>query len=81
MILETQCGQHLCSRVEDKIGISVTVYLYKMPKMTMTKASKGNAKLLPVKITTMDAELEFKIEVWMSKYATVTECSVYDYLT
>lgn len=37
--------------------------LYKMPKMTMTKASKGNAKLLPVKITTMDAELEFKIEV------------------
>ncbi|CAG5135769.1 unnamed protein product, partial [Candidula unifasciata] len=33
-----------------------------MPKMTMTKASKGNAKLLSVKVTTMDAELEFKIE-------------------
>ncbi|KAK0045621.1 merlin [Biomphalaria pfeifferi] len=33
-----------------------------MPKMTMTKASKGNAKQFPVKVFTMDAELEFKIE-------------------
>ncbi|CAL1547960.1 unnamed protein product [Lymnaea stagnalis] len=33
-----------------------------MPKMTMTKTSKGNAKQFPVKVFTMDAELEFKIE-------------------
>ena len=37
-----------------------------MPKMTMTKASKGNAKQFPVKVTTMDAELEFTIEVSIS---------------
>ncbi|GFS12702.1 ezrin/radixin/moesin [Elysia marginata] len=33
-----------------------------MPKMKMTKSSKGAAKHLPVKVTTMDAELEFEIE-------------------
>ncbi|GFO41272.1 merlin [Plakobranchus ocellatus] len=30
--------------------------------MTMTKSSKGAAKHFPVKVTTMDAELEFEIE-------------------
>lgn len=33
-----------------------------MPKMTMTKVSKGSAKQFPVKVTTMDAELEFTID-------------------
>ena len=37
-----------------------------MPKMTMSKSSKGAAKHFPVKVTTMDAELEFEIEVSMN---------------
>ena len=44
----------------------LAVEVITMPKMTMSKSSKGAAKHFPVKVTTMDAELEFEIEVSMN---------------
>lgn len=36
--------------------------IFIMPKLSLTKTSKANAKKYPVKVTTMDAELEFQID-------------------